>query len=348
MLSTSVSRLGLITAVVAAAAMVTGCPPTTPPTTTATVPNLVGLTESAAQIALADAGLTVGTVSDVYSATVPEGVVISQNPTAGATMVQGATVNIVVSLGPDPGVPPDGEPTETTTLPGGVPLEMVLISGATYPMGRYLDEQDGSSYEDPQHSVTLSAFWIGRYEITQAQFQAVMGWNPSLNPAPDHPVENVSWDNAKAFAQALKDQTGKDFRLPSEAQWEYACRAASKTRFYWGDDPNNGDIGVHAWYGGNSNGGTQKVGQKLPNTLGLYDMSGNVAEWCEDDWHASYDGAPTGGSAWVDAPRGAYRVYRGGGWESNPNQCRSAYRNRLATTAKYRDLGFRVVLPAAR
>jgi len=146
----------------------------------------------------------------------------------------------------------------------------------------------------------------------------------------------------KSFIAALNSYTGKIFRLPSEAEWEYACRAGTTTRFYWGDDASHTEIGDYAWWLGNSGNETRDVGGKLANALGLYDMSGNILEWCEDDWHDSYMGAPADGSAWADSPRGSYRVGRGGGSSTYSADCRSAYRFKLPPSATDSILGFRL------
>ncbi|HUW62672.1 MAG TPA: formylglycine-generating enzyme family protein [Candidatus Bathyarchaeia archaeon] len=244
--------------------------------------------------------------------------------------------------------PPSPDETETIMLNGDVPLEMVWISGGTFMMGRYPGEQDSSFYEDPQHQVTVPGFWMAKYELTKRQWQAVMGTTPwsgldFVLDDLDSPAVYVSWDDAKVFITALNTDTGLTFRLPSEAEWEYACRADTTTRFYWGDDPSYTQIGNYAWWWGNcsSEQYAHIVGQKLVNGFGLYDMSGNVYEGCEDDWHSSYTGAPTDGSAWVDTPRYPDRVFRGGGCHYGI-YCRSAYRDYCSPDGTACVFGFRL------
>jgi len=211
-------------------------------------------------------------------------------------------------------------------------------------MGSPSGEKDRDS-DETQHQVTLTKdFYIGKYEITQAQWQAVMGSNPSyFSGRPNNPVEQVSWNNCQAFIQALNGMglgLGT-FRLPTESEWEYACRAGTSTAFYWGEDSSYSEIGNYAWYSGNSGSTTHEVGQKRPNAWGLYDMSGNVWEWCHD-WYGDYPSGPvidpTGPSS------GSVRVFRGGCWNYYPSVFRSAYRSWLAPDNPYYTLGFRVVL----
>jgi formylglycine-generating enzyme required for sulfatase activity len=170
-----------------------------------------------------------------------------------------------------------------------------------------------------------------------------MGNNPShFKNNPQNPVENVSWNDAQAFCEKLSQITGKTYRLPTEAEWEYACRAGTTTRYYFGDNDNQ--LGNYAWYSENSNNTTHPVGQKKPNAWGLYDMSGNVWEWCEDDWHDSYAGAPDDGSAWLDNDNRSQsrKRLRGGSWGNSPDLCRSALRDRNFPGIHYDRIGFRV------
>jgi formylglycine-generating enzyme required for sulfatase activity len=249
-------------------------------------------------------------------------------------MLSAIAVCIVACLTGCPGTLPNAN-QETVMLPGDVPLEMVRVSSGTFQMGRYPSEQDSSSYEDPQHTVTVPAFWMAKYELTKRQWKAVMGTEPwagksyVLNDL-DSPAVYISWTDAKAFIAALNTHTGLSFRLPSESEWEYAARAGTTMRFYWEDDTDYTVINNYAWWTVNAwdvgNRYAHVVGQKLPNAFGLYDMSGNVWEWCEDDWHDNYNGAPSNGSAWVFSPRGSSRVLRGGSWGNIGNYCRSAFR----------------------
>ncbi len=242
----------------------------------------------------------------------------------------------------------------TVDLGEGVSLDLVWIPQGEFLMGSPEDEEDRFDDEGPQHRVRISrGFWMGRYEVTQGQWQAVMGSNPSGFTGDGRlPVEQVSWEDCQAFLRKLNGRvSGGRFRLPSEAEWEYACRAGTWRRFSFGDDDSR--LGEYAWYWENSGRTTHPVGGKEPNAWGLYDMHGNVLEWCEDDWHeydwhGEYVGAPTDGSAWVDAPRGLYRVYRGGGWWDYPAGCRSACRYWNDPVRLGHGLGFRVVLPAVQ
>lgn len=289
---------------------------------------------------------------------------------AGPGVVNGTGKHIVWDAGRDqPGVRWEqtgvkvtateaGSPGETITLnlPGDVPMELVRIPAGTFQMGRYPGEQDSYDWEDPQHPVTIGQdFYLGKYEVTKAQWEAVMGTTPWSGQSyvlddPDSPAVYVSWTDAQAFISALNThitnsgQGPATMRLPSEAEWEYACRAGTTTRFYWGDDPSYSQIGDYAWYENNAWDAGERyahvVGQKLPNAWGLYDMSGNVWEWCQDDYHSSYTGAPTDGSAWGDGSA-SYRVLRGGRWAGSARYCRTARRSDNTPSNAYSAVGFR-------
>jgi len=203
-------------------------------------------------------------------------------------------------------------------------------------------EEGRFTAEGPQHLVTLTqAFYMGKYELTQAQWQAVMGSNPSYFKGDNLPVDNVSWNDCQTFIQQLNQLGQGTFRLPTEAEWEYACRAGTITRFYWEDDPGYSQIGQYEWYDGNSSGHTQDIGLKLPNAWGLYDMSGNVWEWCQD-WYGDYPSSPQIDPTGVNS--GSTRVFRGGSWVNVVGSCRSASRYRDDLDVGGNFLGFRVVL----
>lgn len=308
-----------------------------------TVPDVVGMSQSAAESAITTAGLTVGDVTTGSSDTVPAGDVISQDPAAGTQQLPGTAIDLLVSSGPDN--------QETVELPGGISLLLMWIPDGSFQMGRYSGEQSSSVTEDPQHTVTFAdGFWMSACEITKEQWTAVMGTTPwdgelyVLDEA-DSPAVYVSWTDAQAFVAALNTLTGETYRLPSEAEWEYACRAGTSTRFYWGDDPTYTDIDDYAWWDGNAYGAGRYyahiVGLKLPNVWGLYDMSGNVMEWCQDWWHDDYTGAPTDGSAWLSGGD-TYRIARGGHWHVAASSCRSASRTAGNPTDKLSRIGFRV------
>ena len=215
---------------------------------------------------------------------------------------------------------------------------MVYVSGGTFTMGATSEQGINAHYnENPAHQVTLSSFSIGRYEVTQEEWEAVMGSNPSYFKGKKLPVEQVSWDDCQEFIRKLNQMTGKHFRLPTEAEWEYAARGGNKSRGY--KYAGGSDIGGVAWYRGNSGSKTHEVGQKQPNELGLYDMSGNVYEWCQD-WYGSYSSSsqtnPTGSSS------GSHRVGRGGCWLNNARFCRVSYRILNTPDGRTGHLGLRL------
>jgi formylglycine-generating enzyme required for sulfatase activity len=237
---------------------------------------------------------------------------------------------------------------------------MVEIPGGDFLMGAPDREKGRSNNEVPQHKVTLSPFFMGKYAVTQAQWRIVAGWpkvERELPPEPsrfkddDRPVEQVSWLAAVEFCARLTQKTGRAYRLPSEAEWEYACRAGTTTPFAFGETITH-EI-VNYWsehpYAQAPKAAprheTVPVGSLgVANAFGLYDMHGNVWEWCEDHWHNSYKGAPTDGSAWVDiSATGSNRVNRGGSWNDNAVNCRSAFRNGDSPGHRIGALGFRLV-----
>ncbi len=226
---------------------------------------------------------------------------------------------------------------------------MLPVEGGAFNMG----DEHGDLTEAcrPVHKVTVSDFYIGKYPVTQALWKAVMnGENPSRFQGDDLPVEQVSWDDAQSFVKKLNEMTtssrppGYFYFLPTEAEWEYAARGGkylSEGYKYAGSDRLK-DVG---WFNDNSGEVTKPVGLKYPNQLGIHDMSGNVGEWCEDDWHGDYKSAPDDGTAWVDRPkRGSPRVNRGGGWLYGARYCRAALRDLNSPGYRVDYLGFRLAL----
>ena len=253
------------------------------------------------------------------------------------------------------------EPEYFTERVNGIGIEMVAIPGGRFWMGSPDGEADRYRYdsESPQHEVSVPDFFLGKFTVTQAQWRAVAQLpqiNQSLNADPSNfkgdnrPVEVVSWDEAQEFCARLSQATGKAYRLPSEAQWEYACRAGSTTPFAFGATLNT-DI---ANYDGNDTYGNGKkgvwreqtvdVGSFPPNAWGLYEMHGNVWEWCEDSWYDNYNGAPTDGTAWIDNGE-QNRLLRGGSWGSFSEYCRSANRVNDPRDGQDNRIGFRLFLP---
>jgi formylglycine-generating enzyme required for sulfatase activity len=244
-------------------------------------------------------------------------------------------------------------------LGNGVTLEMVAIPGGTFLMGSPETEQGHRDSESPQHQVTVQPFFIGKYPVTQAQWQAVATLpqiTSKLNPhlsgfqGANRPVENVSWYEAVEFCGRLSQYTGLPYRLPSEAEWEYACRAGTTNPFHFGETitPELANYNGNYTYGNGVKGESPQ--QTTPvesfgvaNNFGLYDMHGNVWEWCADSWHNNYSGAPEDGSAWLD-DNNIYRLFRGGSWYDHPRRCRCAYRKYYSPGGwLYANIGFRVV-----
>lgn len=230
----------------------------------------------------------------------------------------------------------EAQSTPEKTFTNSTNMEFVLIPAGTFKMG----SDTGDSDERPVHQVTISkAFYMGKYEVTQGQWQAVMGTNPSAFPGdPNRPVDQVSWDEAQAFIRKLNAMEGvKLYRLPTEAEWEYAARAGSTTIYSFGNDPKS--LGDYAWYRGNAERHSHPVGQKKPNAWGLHDTLGNVWEWVQD-WDGKYPAKPVTDPQGPES--GTYRMRRGCAWNNEANVCRVA--NRYSVVG-YRDdfLGFRVV-----
>jgi formylglycine-generating enzyme required for sulfatase activity len=265
-------------------------------------------------------------------------------------------------------------------------LNMMLIPSGTFMMGqteaekeeliRMNGEEDYQNYyvrELPRHEVTVPSFFMGRYPITQAQWRVVASYpkiDQDLDPDPfnfkgaNRPVEQVSWDDATEFCRRLSRQTNRTYRLPSEAEWEYACRAGTTTPFHFGETisdelanycPQNREIDGTLYRGvygrgieGKYRKETMDVGNFPANKFGLYDMHGNVWEWCEDDWQSDYNSAPSDGSAWLESDRKiSKQLLRGGSWDAIPDDCRASVRSYFARDIRNNILGFRVscVLP---
>ena len=237
------------------------------------------------------------------------------------------------------------EPTLTLDLRGGVKVELVLIPAGKFMMGSPENEKDRNKDEGPQHEVTISqAFYMGKFVVTQEQGQAIMGDNPSHFQGANNPVTNVSWNDAQHFfCRKLTTTSGKKVRLPTEAEWEYACRAGSTTPYSFGDSENG--LADYAWYKSNSDDKMHPVGEKKPNAWGLYDVHGNVGQWCQDRAAYYASGAatdPTGPAT------GAGRVIRGSSFNDLATACRSARRGYPLADRQFNTDGFRVVVDASR
>ena len=222
----------------------------------------------------------------------------------------------------------------------GVTFKMIYVEGGTFQMGATPEQgSEAFSYEKPVHSVTLSSYHIGETPVTQALWTAVMGNNPSELKGDNLPVETVTWDDCQKFIQKLNQLTDKKFRLPTEVEWEYAARGGKHHSPYKYAGSNSLD--EVAWYVGNSGGATHSVKTKKPNALGIYDMSGNVWEWCED-WYGAYSYSaqtdPKGPAS------GSYRVPRGGSWFIIAGSCRVSYRINRTPGYRYNNVGFRLAL----
>jgi formylglycine-generating enzyme required for sulfatase activity len=246
----------------------------------------------------------------------------------------------------------------TEDLASGIGLDMILVPGGSFLMGSPDTELERQDRESPQHTVTVPTFFMGRYPLTQAQWKVIarlpqvkrkLKLDPSHFKDNDRPVEQVSWFDAVEFCERLSRKTGRTYRLPSEAEWEYACRAGTTTPFHVGEtittDLANYDGNYTYGQGtkGIRRGETTAVGSFPPNAFGLCDMHGNVNEWCLDHWHENYEDVPLDGGAWLTKDEQAPRVICGGSWFYGPQACRSAYRSWLNPDFTPYIIGFRVV-----
>ncbi len=246
----------------------------------------------------------------------------------------------------------------TETIANGITLEMMAIPGGSFVMGSPNTEAGRSNDEGPQRTVNVAAFFMGKYEVTQTGWRAVaalakvkidLNANPSNFKGDNLPVEKVSWDDAIEFCARLSQLTGHSYRLPSEAEWEYACRAGTTTPFYFGDTvtPDLVNYNGNNPYGSAPKGTYRKkttaVGSFPANAFGLYDMHGNVLEWCQDVWHDNYNGVPTDGSAWESGGDNTTRLLRGGSGHSIARHCRAARRFGNSPDTRDSGIGFRVV-----
>ena len=253
-------------------------------------------------------------------------------------------------------------------LGDGLLLRMMQIPGGSFTMGSPEEELDRQEWEGPQHRVTVSTFFMGKYPITRAQWRFVAGLGSIQRDLPlaqsefeddRHPVEGVSWYDAVEFCERLSRHTSRAYRLPTEVEWEYACRAETTTPFHFGETISTelaNYNGTDEQYGAYGNGIRGKYRQQttpvdyfnVANAWGLCDMHGNVWEWCQDHWHSNYEGAPEDGRAWLSDNNEAHRVIRGGSWLYNPRDCRSASRYYINPVDRSDPVGFRVVCIAPR
>ena len=263
---------------------------------------------------------------------------MSSNPADVSTTVSTVSVSPVQV----PAVPSNTISDDVITIPvkDGICIEMVKVEGGTFMMGATSEMKNPNSNEKPVHQVTLTNdYYMGKYEVTQALWQAVMGSNPSEYKGDNLPVETVSWNDCQKFISKLNSLTGRMFRLPTEAEWEYAARGGKESRGYqYSGSSNISDV---AWYDENSGSKTHPVGTKQANELGIYDMTGNVWEWCSD-WYSSYSSSsqtnPTGSDS------GSARVSRGGGWFNDASYCRLSVRFYYTPDFRLDILGLRLAL----
>jgi len=220
----------------------------------------------------------------------------------------------------------------------------VLIPPGNFVMGASPGDTSPAPNEAPKHNVVINKpFWIMKYPLTQRQYMKTIGSNPSyFKGDEDFPIENVSYHDATKFAIVLSAKTGIKFRLASEAEWEYSCRAGTNSKYYWGEE----SCTEHAWFDENAGESVaiHPVGLKPPNPFGLHDMLGSVWEWVDDDWHPDYSGAPDNGNAWRDNPAGKLRVVRGGSWKHSSWHIRASARDRCLAETRSSFIGFRLAM----
>lgn len=231
------------------------------------------------------------------------------------------------------------EPTYKEFTVNDVRFKMIVVEGGTFNMGATPEQENPFDYEMPAHQVTLSDYMIGETEVTQALWEAVMDNTPSYFSGASRPVEQVSWNDCQVFVQKLNRLTGQDFRLPTEAEWEYAARGGKQSKGYQYSGSNN--VAEVAWYYDNSNNSTFVVRTNQPNELGIYNMSGNVEEWCQDLFGAYPDREVTNPTGPIT---GEHHVFRGGGWDCSANYCRNATRGNAKGNFSSAVLGLRLAL----
>ena len=270
--------------------------------------------------------------SNIQIALTKEATAIQQNTVTQPVVAQQPVVQTSVNNSDNISIP----------VKDGISIDMVLVKAGTFTMGATPEMEDPYKNEKPKHRVTLTNdYYIGKYEVTQALWKAVMGSNPSVFKGENLPVEKISWDECQEFINKLNDITGKTFRLPTEAEWEYAARGGNKSRGYQYSGSNI--LSDVAWYNDNSGRKSHIVGTKQPNELGIYDMTGNVSEWCQD-WFGSYNKSSQTNPIGPNSADGGYRVIRGGGFDSYPGNYHSSSRNKNTWFAGWYNLGVRLVL----
>ncbi|PZV14527.1 MAG: hypothetical protein DCF20_12840 [Pseudanabaena sp.] len=256
---------------------------------------------------------------------------------------------IIAEPQPVPEPPSDpikrGDKAFRDDLGNGIYMEMVRIESGKFALGSPPNEIGRRDNESPISEVNVPAFYIAKFAVTQEQWVAIMGSNPAMfRENLQAPVENISWLETQDFCRKLATRSQHLYRLPSESEWEYACRAGTNTAYHFGDSPSQ--LADYAWFSDNANKRSHPVGQKVPNPWGLYEMHGGIWEWCEDVWHDNLNGAPADGSAWISDGYASRRVRKGGSWSNEARLCRSASREWHWQSDRYNDIGFRVVISA--